>query len=82
MAMSDTPGRRRALLVAADEYVDPALTRLRAPVGDVTALAEVLGEAMLGDFEVRRLITPSGPPARLLIPGEPPGRMFVLLDME
>lgn len=44
------------MLVAADEYVDPALTRLRAPVGDVTALAEVLKEATLGDFEVRRLI--------------------------
>ncbi len=52
-------GGRRALLVAADAYVDPALTRLRAPVGDVEALAAVLGEPMLGGFEVRRLINRS-----------------------
>jgi uncharacterized caspase-like protein len=56
MGTSDAPGERRALLVAADEYVDPALTQLRAPVGDVNALAEVLGDAMLGDFEVGRMI--------------------------
>jgi uncharacterized caspase-like protein len=56
MGPSDAPGARRALLVAADEYVDPALTGLRAPVGDVTALAEVLEDAVLGDFEVRRMI--------------------------
>jgi hypothetical protein len=32
-------GERLALLVGTDAYTDPGLTRLRAPTGDVRALA-------------------------------------------
>ena len=49
-------GNRRALLVATDEYADPGLARLRAPAGDVRALAEVLADQSIGAFEVHPLI--------------------------
>ena len=45
-------GKRLALIVATDEYVDPGLRRLRAPAKDADALASVLGDPELGDFEV------------------------------
>ena len=45
-------GRRKALLVATSEYADPSLQALRAPGGDVAALAEVLGDPAIGAFEV------------------------------
>ena len=45
-------GRRRALIVANDEYDHPGLARLRAPAADATALAEVLGAPEVGGFEV------------------------------
>jgi hypothetical protein len=48
--------RRRALLVATGRYGDPALAALRAPTGDVAALAAVLGDAEVGGFEVQQLI--------------------------
>jgi uncharacterized caspase-like protein len=48
--------RRRALLVATASYDDPALAALRAPTGDVAALAAVLGDAEIGGFEVQQLI--------------------------
>jgi uncharacterized caspase-like protein len=57
MAPDEQPsGRRRALLVATAEYSDPALAALRAPTGDVTALAAVLGDEAIGGFEVQQLI--------------------------
>ena len=37
-------------------YGDPALTSLRAPVGDVRALATVLSDPVIGGFETRELI--------------------------
>jgi caspase domain-containing protein len=45
-------GKRLALIVATDEYLDPGLRRLRAPAKDAEALAGVLGDPELGDFEV------------------------------
>jgi uncharacterized caspase-like protein len=57
MAEDEPPaGRRRALLVATATYSDPALARLRAPTGDVAALAAVLGDASIGGFEVEQLV--------------------------
>ena len=47
--MSD---RRLALVVAVDRYDHPALHQLAAPSADADALAEVLGDPELGDFEV------------------------------
>jgi caspase domain-containing protein/FG-GAP repeat protein len=51
-----TAGRRRALLVATATYSDPGLAALRAPTGDVAALAGVLGDDRIGAFDVRELI--------------------------
>jgi hypothetical protein len=57
MPPDDQPSpRRRALLVATARYDDPALAALRAPTGDVAALAAVLGDADIGGFEVQELI--------------------------
>ncbi len=57
MAPDEPPtGRRRALLVATATYSDPALAALRAPTGDVAALAAVLGDEAIGGFEVEQLI--------------------------
>jgi Caspase domain/FG-GAP repeat len=49
-------GRRQALLIATATYGDPGLAALRAPTGDVAALAGVLGDEAVGGFEVRKLI--------------------------
>src|SRR3954453_13453618 len=46
------PGRY-ALIVATDEYKDPKLGRLRTPASDASALARVLGDPEIGDFEVQ-----------------------------
>jgi Caspase domain/FG-GAP repeat len=56
MAAAVDTSRRRALLVASGTYSDAGLARLRAPAGDVDALAAVLGDASIGGFEVRRLV--------------------------
>lgn len=56
MATGESVGARRALLVAAETYTDPGLARLRAPIGDVEALASVLEDPTLGAFELRRLV--------------------------
>ena len=45
------PGRH-ALIVATDTYSDPKLRRLRAPARDAEALADVLRDPEIGDFEV------------------------------
>src|SRR4051794_14098911 len=47
--------RRLALVVAIDRYDHPALHALAAPGADAAALAEVLGDPALGDFEVEVL---------------------------
>jgi WD40 repeat protein len=43
---------RYALIVANDCYDDPKLKQLRGPVKDAEALARVLGDPAIGDFEV------------------------------
>jgi Caspase domain len=45
-------GRRSALIVANDQYRDPGLRRLRAPVQDARALARVLADPAIGNFDV------------------------------
>ena len=49
-------GTRSALIVASDDYEDPGLGRLRAPASDAEALAGVLRDPGIGDFEVRTLL--------------------------
>jgi hypothetical protein len=48
-------GKRLALIVATDQYRDPGLRQLRAPGTDAEALAKVLGDPELGEFEVEVL---------------------------
>lgn len=45
-------GRRRALIVANSEYDHSGLSALRSPSADAAALAEVLGDRRVSDFEV------------------------------
>ena len=49
-------GTRSALIIAVDQYTDPGLRRLRAPASDARALADVLRDPGIGDFEVRTLL--------------------------
>ena len=49
-------GRRRALLVATERYLDPTIAQLRAPSRDVAELARVLQDPAIGDFEVATLL--------------------------
>ncbi|MEU0061347.1 caspase family protein [Streptomyces sp. NPDC006334] len=43
---------RHALIIANDRYEDGGLRQLRAPAQDAVALAEVLGDPQVGDFDV------------------------------
>jgi uncharacterized protein YjbI with pentapeptide repeats len=53
-------GRRLALIIATSKYLDPTLKQLTAPAQDAKALAEVLENDNIGNFEVRILLdTPS-----------------------
>src|SRR5829696_4176310 len=45
-------GRRKALIIAVDEYEHPGLRRLRSPAADAEALAAALGDPRIGEFEV------------------------------
>ncbi|MFE7927328.1 caspase family protein [Streptomyces sp. NPDC057456] len=45
-------GARHALIIANDRYADQGLKQLRAPAEDATALAGVLHDPQIGDFEV------------------------------
>lgn len=45
--------QRSALVVASYEYEDARLRRLRAPARDADELARVLGDASIGDFDVK-----------------------------
>jgi hypothetical protein len=49
-------GTRCALIVASYEYQDPGLRRLRAPAQDAEALARVLSDPKIGDFDVRTVV--------------------------
>jgi Caspase domain len=53
---AEVDGARSALIVANDRYTDPGLRRLRAPGRDAQALARVLRDPGIGDFEVRVLL--------------------------
>lgn len=46
------PGTRSALIVATDAYEDRKLQKLRAPAEDAEALAHVLRDPKIGDFDV------------------------------
>lgn len=46
-------GRRKALIVASDEYQHDGLRRLLSPSADAEALAGVLGDPQIGEFDVR-----------------------------
>ncbi|TCO48504.1 caspase domain-containing protein [Kribbella antiqua] len=46
-------GRRRALIVANDEYDHEGLRHLRSPAADAEALARVLGDGQIGGFDVQ-----------------------------
>jgi hypothetical protein len=48
--------RRRALIVANSDYVDPAFRGLTAPVHDARELARVLSNPSIGSFEVETLL--------------------------
>src|SRR4051812_8920528 len=54
--MSEAVATRAALVVAADEFVDPKFQRLRSPVHDVDALAGVLGNESIGGFDVQTVV--------------------------
>ncbi len=46
-------GRRKALIVACDDYEHEGLRHLLSPAADAKALAGVLGDREIGDFDVR-----------------------------
>jgi hypothetical protein len=46
-------GLRKALIVANDQYEQEALRDLQAPAADAAALARVLGDPQIGDFDVQ-----------------------------
>jgi hypothetical protein len=48
-------GRRMALLVATDSYLDSGFSRLRAPQADVRGLQEVLEDSAVGGYQVEVL---------------------------
>src|SRR5438105_12686393 len=48
--------RRLALIVASSHYTDKTLQQLEAPGQDAGALARVLADAALGNFEVEKLL--------------------------
>src|SRR4051812_17573427 len=64
--VAKTPGgdrhmadQRLALVVAVDRSAHPALPRLAAPAADADALAGVLGDPELGDFDVEVVHNPT-----------------------
>jgi hypothetical protein len=46
-------GQRKALIVASDQYEQEGLRNLVAPAADAAALAAVLGDPQIGDFDVQ-----------------------------
>lgn len=49
-------GRRTALLIVTDTYLDGHFRALRAPRHDAAALAAVLGNPAIGGFTVETLV--------------------------
>jgi hypothetical protein len=60
-------GTRSALLIAAGQFDDSGLGLLRSPAIDAPALAEVLADPEIGDYEVQVLQDPTVQDARLAI---------------
>lgn len=60
-------GKRRALLIATDNYSDKTFHRLRTPRSDADALAAVLTDPAIGDYEVDALHNPPAHEASLAI---------------
>ena len=54
---------RHALIIATGSYDDEDLSRLRSPAQDATALARVLADPSIGEFEVEAVVDQ---PARLV----------------
>ena len=75
-------GKRLALIIATDEYQDPGLRRLRAPAKDAEALARVLADPELGEFEVDVLRNETswaiGERVETLLTGAKPNDLIVL----
>jgi KAP family P-loop domain/Caspase domain len=60
-------GTRLALLIAAGQFDDSGLRQLRSPAIDSPALAEVLADPEIGDYDVQVLQDPTVQDARLAI---------------
>lgn len=63
------PGPRAALIIAAAEYTDPELKKLRAPADDAQGLAEVLGDPAIGGFDVTTVLNADERETRRAITG-------------
>ena len=51
--------KRAALLIATSRYEDARLQRLAAPLQDAEALAQVLSDPAIGNFEVQTILNES-----------------------
>jgi uncharacterized caspase-like protein len=60
-------GRRSALILASYDYEDPGLRMLRAPARDAEALARVLQDPEIGNFEVRTVLNQPAHVVRLAV---------------
>ena len=60
-------GSRYALIVATDQYSEPGLHELAAPARDAEALATVLADPAVGDFEVQVLSNRSAQEVRMAV---------------
>ena len=58
---------RYALIVATDQYTEPGLRELAAPARDAEALAEVLGDPAVGDFQVQVVSNRSAQDVRMAV---------------
>ncbi|KQW47326.1 hypothetical protein ASC77_12695 [Nocardioides sp. Root1257] len=58
---------RYALIVATDQYTEPGLRELAAPARDAEALAEVLGDPAVGDFQVQVVSNRSAQEVRMAV---------------
>ena len=70
-------GRRVALLVTATTYADPSLKALNAPQADARALAAVLGDPTIGDYQVEVLADKMSQDVRVRI-----NKLFVEADRD
>lgn len=60
-------GSRYALIVATDQYSEPGLRELAAPARDAEALAAILADPAVGDFDVKVLRNQSAQDVRLAV---------------